>query len=300
MMRVGLISTDTVLAQNLDTDTLRLRDALNAAGVASDVLPWSQPAPWDRYDLLVLRSPWDYQDRINEFHEWLSSIESTTRVLNAPELIRWNLDKTYLSDLENLGIAVCPTTYCRSLAACEDELRQYDALDQACVVKPHISASSENTGLFAGAEPAALDLCRTILLLGKTVLIQPAIDRVQDGGERGLVFFNGKFSHAISKGAILRPGGGYLDNRSENIRTVTASDAERQLGFATVEAVAHFALAQRWSEDAHYPLYARIDVVTPESGDPILLEAELFEPSVYLRYSNGGLQRFVDAIIARL
>lgn len=300
MATVGLVSTSTVLSKGLDPETAQLCEALKQTGVSASLVAWHEPRNWSRFDLLVVRSLWDYQDRIDEFHQWLTLVDNATRVLNAPQLIRWNLDKIYLSQLRDYGVRTCPTTYCRSLEQCEREIDRLSKRHKAFVVKPNISASSENTGLFTNPGSPASELCQTILNLGKTVLIQPAIERVQAGGERALLYFNGEFSHACAKGAILRPGGGYLDHRGENITEVSVSADEAELGSQTLASLKKLAADLNWNEDAKNPLYARIDVVTPESEPPVLLEAELFEPALYLRYSDGALKRFVDAITAHL
>lgn len=301
MTNIGLVTTDEDFLQGADPEILLIQDALRQTGLNATSVIWHESHDWSAFDLLVIRSPWDYPERFDEFTSWMASTQKQTRILNAPQLIRWNSDKQYLTELHQQGIHTGITKYCTTIEECKWEISQYIESEASYVIKPNISVGSRDTGLFAATSVEALQLCRSILNVGKTVLIQHAIDRVQEGGERGLLFFNGRFSHAIRKGPILRPGGGYFGGTyTENITPAQATDSEINLGLTTMEAIAHIAQAKGWDDDAHHPLYARIDVVTPESGNPILLEAELFEPSVFLRYGDGALKRFVEAITARL
>ena len=53
------------------------------------------------------------------------------------------------------------------------------------------------------------------------------------------------------------------------------------------------------SPDEHL-LYARYDIVRLDDGTPALLEAELFEPSLFLMVDPASPARFVAAVQARL
>ena len=44
----------------------------------------------------------------------------------------------------------------------------------------------------------------------------------------------------------------------------------------------------------------RIDIITDEGDDPMLMELELIEPDLFLRFSESGLKRMADGIWSRL
>jgi len=46
-------------------------------------------------------------------------------------------------------------------------------------------------------------------------------------------------------------------------------------------------------------LYARVDVIPGPDGEPVLVELELTEPSVFMEYAPSAAERFADAIAAR-
>ena len=204
-----------------------------------------------------------------------------------------------VQELAEHGVDIVPTTFCETLDQCREALAAHGGGN--VVVKLNISAGSRETGLFAATDPAALELCERILVVGKVVLVQPAIDAIQDNAEHGLLFFNARHSHTIQKCAILKPGGGYLGGRYiEDIRPVTPTADEVELGNRSLKAIATIADARGWGEDASTPLYACIDVVTPPGGHPLLLEAELFEPAMFVKFGEGALDRFVAAIHEKL
>ncbi|HXT51946.1 MAG TPA: hypothetical protein VN811_12945, partial [Thermoanaerobaculia bacterium] len=126
---------------------------------------------------------------------------------------------------------------------------------------------------------------------------QPYQRGVDEHGETALLYFDGRFSHAIRKGAIFAQGpqmvGGLFAR--EDIRPREPSAAEREVGEATLRA-ATAALPANLSPW----LYARVDLVPLADGSPAVLELELCEPSVFLAHAEGAAERLATAIVARL
>lgn len=280
-MRIGLVTSTPEAMGEFDIDMPPLTSALAAAGIDAEPVIWHDASvDWTGFDHLVIRSPWDYPDRPEDFMAWLDSM--TVPVLNTPELIRWNLDKVYLLELAAAGVPIVETSVCTDLDQVLTALP-----DGPVVLKPTVSAGSRDTGLYAGGDPAAVALAETILAKGKVPMVQPAVPSVAEVGEAALLYFGGAFSHAIRKGPLLAPGGGLIGGvYTEVITPHTPTDAEI--------AVAQAALAPI-TEKFGTPLYARFDIVDHD-GTAELLEAELFEPSVFLEYADGAADRFVRAI----
>lgn len=296
-MRTGLVTTDADFLRNDDdTEIGMINDALRRSGLDCSPVIWHEEHDWGSYDALIFRSPWDYPERRQEFLAWLDRVQSLTRIINPPPLILWNMDKRYLTELSAHGVTTTPTVFCHTYDDCVAALDDLPA--DHCVIKPNISVGSRDTGLFTGPDRRGRELCRRILDSGRVVLVQPAVESVQHDAERGLLFFNGQFSHAIRKGAILAVGGGYLGGRyTERISSAEATSDEIALGRATMEAIRLVSMENRWGRDAEVPLYARVDVITPSGGEPpMLLEAELFEPALFIRHSPAALARFVEAV----
>jgi hypothetical protein len=288
---IGLVTTDPAGLRTSEPDTARLAAALRRDGHRADLLVWHDPAvDWAAYDLLIIRTPWDYSERYAEFMAWLDKASAQARILNAPELIRWNIDKRYLEDFRAAGIPVVPTIFCATDAAVEEALAVYG--DSRVVVKPSVSAGSRDTGLFTAGDPRAAALARGIVERGKTAMVQPAVDEVIESGEHGLFFFNGEYSGAFHKGPILRPGGEYVGGSYRSVITPgRPGEADIALGRRTVAAVAGIVTGA----DAELPLYARIDIAAGQ-----VIEVELFEPGYALNVLPQNVDVFVRAVRARL
>lgn len=293
--RIGIIVTnpDFYSLADLDRDTHLLLPALRERGAAAEALVWHDPeVAWEDYDLLVLRSPWDYVLRPQEFREWLARIEAAgVPLLNTPQLVRWNMDKRYLDQLAAAGVGVVPTTYHRA----EEHLAEALATAGAAhvVVKPSVSAGSQRTGLFAADDPAALALAREIVASGDTAMIQPEVPELSAGAEKALYLIDGRFTHAIAKGALLARGGGLIGGvYQESPEEVPATAEEIAFAEGVLAAVVQVT-------GAPMPLYARIDTVRSARWGLVLLEAELFEPALNLHVVPRVAGMVADAVMRR-
>lgn len=265
-----------------DADLPILTDAAARAGLTSEVVVWDDPTvDWDAYDLVVVRSCWDYVPRRAEFLEWAAAVP---RLANPATVLSWNTDKTYLRELEEAGIAIVPTAW--SIEHAEDlpPAREW-------VVKPTISAGSADTARWADPE-RALQHGRSLLATGRPTMTQPYVDAVDSEGETGILLFGGRYSHAFRKGALLTtdddPRG--LPELKEDIRAREPS--ADQVAFAERTVAAATAIL---GTDL---LYARVDVVTDADGTLRLMELELTEPSFFLQHTETGADLLVEAVLA--
>lgn len=269
-----------------DGDEAALPAALGPS-VAADFVPWDDPAAdWARYDLVVVRATWNYQAQREAYLGWARALGD--RVLNPAPVLTWNTDKRHLDELAGAGLPVVPT---RFVAPGEP----FVAPTGAYVVKPTVSAGSRDTARFVtGEHERAAALVAAIHGGGRTAMVQPYVASVDARGETAMVFFDGRFSHAIHKGPLLRPGAAPSSEVfvPETIEPRAASPAE----LAVAERVTAWA-ARRFDGPL---LYARVDLVTDAAGAPLVLELELTEPSLFLTQADGAVQRFAAAILARV
>lgn len=285
--RVALATMATYLPTDPDVDTPLLLPALAQAGIAADAVPWRSEADWAAYDLVLVRSTWDYPQHAVEFDAWLTRVSSATRLINSPGTIRWNLDKRYLSDLAEAGIAVVPTAFHDDAAALGADLAGRSG---GVVVKPTVSAGSMDTGLFDAADPGALALGERILQRGGTVMLQPEVPELSAGAERSVYVIGGEPTHTIAKGALLERGGTLIGGvYEEHPEVVAATEEEAALAARTLESVATVT-----GEPA--PLYARIDLVTSAEHGVVVLEAELIEPALNVNLAPEAGRAFVRAV----
>jgi glutathione synthase/RimK-type ligase-like ATP-grasp enzyme len=265
-------------------------DAGLPAAIGGDVsfAIWDDPAvDWAAFDLVVVRSTWDYQERRDAFLAWAHGIGE--RLVNPPDVLAWNTDKRYLHELAAAGLPVVPTVLVEPGEA-------FAAPDGEHVVKPTVSAGSRDTARFsAGEGERAAALVAAIHATGRTAMVQPYVASVDARGETALLFFDGAFSHAIHKGPLLRPGAEPASGvfAAETIAPRTPTGAELAVAQRTVEHV-----ARRLGDTP--PLYARIDLVEDAGGAPLLLELELTEPSLFFAGDPARLARFGAAVRRRL
>lgn len=296
-MRVAFVTTGWERVRAEDQDRPLHDRAWAAAGLALEHVPWWDPrADWEAYDLVVLRSPWDYSERLGEFLAWLDRVDGRVRLHNPAPVIRWNLDKRYLRDLGAAGVPVIDTTFLADEAGVAAALAARGSSE--VVIKPNVSAGSRNTGRFRADDPGARALAATILAEARLVMLQPCAASVAAVGEVSLVYFDGRFSHAFRKGPILAAGGGLLGGDYSEVITPATPTPEQQAVAAAASAACDRICRRQFALDAPL-LYGRFDLVRLDDGREALLEAELFEPSFFLNVDPDAATRFRDAAHAR-
>ena len=290
---------------DLDEDDHALRAALVERGVQVDAVVWDDPTvDWGTYPHVVIRSTWDYTERPDEFIDWARRVETTSTLLNPAAVVGWNVDKQYLRELEKAGVPIVPTIWL-------DPERNHDSRAIHTrfpafgdfVIKPTVSAGSRDTGRYnAGItqqRSMAITHAKSLLVVGRPVMIQRYLRKIDTEGETALVYVDGQFSHSVRKGALLQ--GPYRERlpdelyRQEIMTPRAASDAERALADRVIEALPGMV------PGVDGPLlYTRIDLIPDDDGNPVVLEIELTEPSLFFTHGPGSAQRFADAILARL
>ena len=273
---------------NLNDDDALLIGALAALGLGAEPAVWDAPeVQWDRFGAVVIRSCWDYHQRLSEFLSWVAMLERLkVPVWNRPDLLRWNSHKVYLRDLAAVGVATVPTRWLKrgEPAALRDVLRAEGW--RAAVVKPAVSASAHGTWRTSLTD-AVRDQERLDALLARgDAMVQPYLDEVRDPGEWSLIYLGGRFSHAV----LQRPAGGDFRVQVAYGGTAVARDPARDL-IADAGAV----LAALPSE----PLYARLDGVE-RGGHLVLSELELIEPHLFLQTDPAAAPRLARALAAAL
>jgi glutathione synthase/RimK-type ligase-like ATP-grasp enzyme len=272
----------------LDEDERLAIGPLQARGMRVSTAVWDDPSvDWAGFDLVVIRSTWDYTTRRDEFVAWARSVEQVTRLANRAGVIAWNTDKRYLRELEATGVPVVRTSWLEPGATVE--------LPSAGihVIKPAIGAGSLDAERFDLANPPDADAARAhaerLLASGQTVMVQPYLSSVDEHGEAGLVFLRGEYSHAITKSAMLGAP-------KESIAGLYKAEVITE----RVPSAAELALARRTLAALPWPadelLYARVDMLADACGEPVLIELELTEPSLFMAKASEAAGRLAESI----
>jgi len=287
-------------AHALDEDLAPLSAALDNAHIAHRIVYWDDNfVNWASFSAVLIRSPWDYIDKLPEFLAWAARVSEHTVLLNPLNVIESNTDKHYLAELAAQGIHTVPSRFIEPEQHAEDGLRAFlDEFEHAeFVVKPSVGAGSKDAQRYAREDTeSALMHIHRLQFKNRSVLLQPYLSKVDDAGETALLFFNGVFSHAIRKGPLLKRNEGPTDLlfAPEQIIARAPSDEEHKLAQQVVAA-----LPSLFNLDNSLA-YARIDLLLDEEGKPCLLELELTEPSLFFNYADGSAERFVAALKSRL
>ncbi|MEU6085623.1 hypothetical protein ABZ865_02255 [Streptomyces sp. NPDC047085] len=286
MPRIALATYDPGAEPGKDSDLPVLVRALREAGAEAESRYWDDPdVDWGRYDLVVIRSTWDYSWRAAEFEAWVERVGAVTRLANPAPVVRWNSDKRYLGELAAAGVPTVPTRY-----FAPDE--PADLPDHEYVIKPTSGAGARFAARYTPAEhETALRQLARMHAEGFTAMVQPYVSGIDVSGERALQFFGGRLLHASRKGAVLAPGTPYDADKVAHpgLEPWQPTDAEL--------AVAEKALTSV-PGGSDGLLYARVDLVDGEDGQPRVMELELVEPNLFLFLHPASLPRVTEAILA--
>lgn len=254
-------------------------EPLRDLGWRVEEIPWSREGvDWSCFDLVVIRSTWDYQNDLPRFMSVLKSIAAQSRLLNPVSVCEWNAHKGYLADLQQAGVSIVPTVFATDPDTAMIE-RTYAQLGvEKLVVKPAIGANADDAYVLVKEDGEATARAVTALA-GRDALIQPYLESVVEEGEYSLFYFGGEYSHAIRK----QPAPGDFRVQEEHggdIRPVVPEAAILEAGSRCL----------RELEDDL--LYARIDLIRLSDGTMAVMEVELIEPSLYFDQDPGAAARF--------
>jgi glutathione synthase/RimK-type ligase-like ATP-grasp enzyme len=279
---VRRVAVATCAGENVDPDSPRLLAALADAGLHAELAVWDDPdVSWSNFDAVVVRSTWDYAARRAAFLDWARGV---ARLENPYEVIAYSTDKHYLRELEQRGIPVVPSTFC-------DVGSEPQFPDGDFVVKPCVGAGSMLADRYGAHDLArARTHVAQLHAQGRDVLIQPYVDSVDEVGERALIFIDGSFSHAMTKGAML--------NVTQLDRNALFRREQMSVAHAEPDALDVADAALR-AAGADHLLYARVDLVRANGGW-VLMELELAEPSLFLSFHPPAATNLAVALHRRL
>jgi glutathione synthase/RimK-type ligase-like ATP-grasp enzyme len=279
-------------ALGIDYDMPLLLEAVRAAGIVVDEVCWDDASiDWSTYEQVVIRSTWDYHRRYDEYMQWARAVSSVSTISNSLDVIAWNTDKHYLAEVAETGLPVVPTVFI--------EPGQEDWFDHVrelltkgdVVVKPTISAGSNDTERHSNIDVAQQHISE-LLSAQRSVMLQPYLADVDVESETGLVFIDGKFSHAFAKGALLA--------HAKNMTSGLYAEEEIGVRQPTAEQLLIGERAVKWLTSRFGTLlYARVDLL-PTARGPVIIELELTEPSLYLLLHPEAANELANTLTSHL
>jgi len=289
MRKCAILSMDS-LADFEAYDCL-IDEPMLALDWQTDVVSWrNKDVNWSDYEVVIIRSPWDYQDDMASFLKVLENIEqSSARLENSLAVVEWNINKDYLKSLSQDGVTIVPTLWPEAFDA--NNMAGYfnHFSTEQMVLKPRVSANADNTFWLTKDNYQDKVAELNTAFASRELMVQPFMADICSEGEFSLFYFNGEFSHAILK----TPAQGDFRVQEEHgggLLAVTPEPALTAAADKTMQAISklHGEL-----------LYARIDFVRYQDTFA-LMEAELIEPSLYFNMDKASPQRFAQAFVARM
>ena len=272
------LATCTLLPEP-DADRAPLAAAFERAGIEAQWLAWDDPTvDWETSLPTIVRSTWNYHQHRAAFLRWCERVAWRSPFWNPPDVIRMNTHKSYLLELARRGVQTVPTHLITQSSAAP---RVADLAWKRVVVKPAVAASSVGAVEFRGDDPGA-DAHVAELQGHGDVLVQPFMESIHHEGEHSLIWIDGALTHQIRKAPRF------------------AGQPENVTGPHPIEAdVKRLALAALGPLQDRI-LYGRIDVVRGPNGEPLIMELELTEPSLFFEFGPGSADRYVSGVRRRL
>ena len=260
-------------------------DALQSIGLNAVKVAWSDPTfDWRNTKYVLFRTTWDYAERFDEFSKWLDQVSEKTTCLNSYDLIHWNLDKHYLNDLKQKGVNVVETYFIepgdpRSLHELHRELGW-----EQTVLKPAISAAAKDTFKLDLTNLSEHEDRYRALIANESMLLQPFQDSVVERGELSLMVVGGQYTHTVIKKA--KPGDFRVqDDFGGTVHVYEPTEEEKELALKAFHACPEI------------PIYARVDMINDNNGNPAISELELIEPEMWFRNKPKAAAELAEIII---
>lgn len=227
----------------------------------------------------MIRSTWYYWAKYKEFLKWIDHLQTLSiPVWNPPSLLRWNSNKQYLQELEKKGIPIVPTHWLKTPD------KQFSLPWTEAVVKPVISGGAHLTFRVNPSNWPSQETQKNLdeILKFGPIMAQPFLPEILEEGEYSLLFYGGKYSHAVIKKG---PQGEFR--------------VQRLFG-GTVQAIAApkeaIAFAEKVLSLIDLPLlYARVDLIQQKERF-LLMELEIIEPNLFFLHDPEAGNRFADAL----
>lgn len=244
-------------------------------GIAVQFTPWQQV---QQAEGILPICAWDYAQSPAQFQQWIRQMQHQgSRFINSPDLMLWNMHKSYLCDLQAKALRVIPT---QILAA--DEAAIYHTMAaqhwHTVVLKPAIGQSGNGVVKYRQGETLP-----DLTPYQQGLVLQPFIEEVARSGEISLIFFHGEFSHAVRR----QPNAGdFRANSAYGVQILPFSPSSTLIQQAQ----------QVLNTLPEMPCYARVDG-TVIDHDFLLNELELIEPALYLHTAFGATERLCSALL---
>lgn len=272
---------------HLENEEELLLNFLKKKEIEAKIEVWDDTSVnWESYDVVMIKSTWDYFDKVEQFRVWLDEMEKRQiKIYNSIGVLRWNMDKIYLNDLEKADIKVISTIWLDKNASFSLQKFKDELGAEEMIVKPRISGASKNTFKVGTENLKEIELKLNELIKHEDFMAQPYMKEIELG-EQSFLFFNGKFSHAVKK-----------------VPKANDFRVQHYFGGSIIPLAPDASIMKQAQKvcDLFAPdcLYARVDGIVKD-GILYIIELEIIEPLLYLYTHPAAFDTLLDAIKTKL
>ena len=270
--------------QQVLTENKLLKKELELLGLNVIIKDWnSKKFDWSKAEYAIFRSTWDYFDNFKLFSNWLEKNKYEINFINSLEIIKWNLDKVYLLELEEKGLNIAPTILIKKNQHTTLKKLFEDTGWQEAVLKPTVSGAARHTyRINRNSYNDYEDIFRD-LICNEDFLFQEFIKNIISKGELSLIVIGGKYTHAVKKTA-KKGDFRVQDDHGGKVEVYYASDKEIEFAEKCINLCLEM------------PLYARVDIAYDNNNELSLVELELIEPELWFRNNKKSAKLLAEEI----
>ncbi|MGW8121317.1 ATP-grasp domain-containing protein [Roseivirga echinicomitans] len=274
----------TPYIQNILTEDQLVLSALEKKGLKAVRKSWADPDfDWSATDKVLIRTTWDYFDRFDEWQQWLDLVSEKSTLINPVDLVRWNMDKHYLGDLQKRGINIPKTHYIeKGTTTSLKELHAKIGWEET-ILKPCVSGASRHTYKLNAKNIEAHESVFQSLIRDEAFMLQPFQKNIYKG-EISLMVMGGQFTHAVLK--IAKPGDFRVqDDFGGSVHDYQPTQAEMDFAEKAVAAC------------SPSPYLARVDIIRDNNDELAIIELEMIEPELWFRLNPKAAEVLADCIL---
>ena len=270
--------------QQVLTENKLLKKELELLGLNVIIKDWnSKKFDWSKAEYAIFRSTWDYFDNFKLFSNWLEKNKYEIKFINSLEIIKWNLDKVYLLELEEKGLNIAPTILIKKNQHTTLKKLFEDTGWQEAVLKPTVSGAARHTYRINRNSYNDYEEIFKGLICNEDFLFQEFIKNIISKGELSLIVIGGKYTHAVKKTA-KKGDFRVQDDHGGKVEVYYASDKEIEFAEQCINLCLEM------------PLYARVDIAYDNNNELSLVELELIEPELWFRNNKKSAKLLAEEI----
>ena len=261
-----------------------LKQNLTSLGLKVNRKSWSDKSyKWEDTKFAIFRTTWDYFDRYDEFFKWIEKTKMKTKFINSEEIIKWNIDKKYLIELEKKGINIAPTILIKNTEKINLKQLFHTTKWKEAVIKPAISGAAKNTYRVNKENYTEYEKKFNDLIKEESILFQEFLDDILKSGEISLILIEGKYTHSIKK---IAKKGDFRVQDDHGGKVVNYNATQGEINFAK----------KCLKATDYIPIYARVDIIYDNDNKPSLSELELIEPELWFRNYPQAAKLLAESI----